>query len=333
MTNLMPLYSPGRTSIMKLTRRGFIATSAAGATVSILTNAGPALAQDDKPTIAVGSKDFTESVLLGEIVAYLLEDSGFPVERQLNLGGSVVAHEALVNGDIDLYVEYTGTGLLAVLQMELPQVDPAASPAATPEGLAGVDPVYEIVAREYPERYQAEWLQPWGFNNTWALAMRGEHAEELGITTISGLAEQSGDLVFGTTAEFIARPDGLPGLEETYGLDFSDITSLDPGLLYSAVDDGEVDVISGFATDGRVAALGLTLLEDDKRFFPPYYAAPVVRQELLEEAPEVRDILNQLAGRIDDVTMAELNYEVDEGGEEPSDVAREFLITMGLIEG
>lgn len=322
---------------MTLSRRTLIVRSTAGvATAAAGTSLIPVglMAQDgDRPTVAVGSKDFTESVILGEIVAHMLESNGFPVERQFNLGGSVVVHEALVAGELDTYVEYTGTGLLAILQMELPASGISATPAATPNGIAGIDPVYEIVAREYPERYGAEWLRPWGFNNTWALAMRGDHAAELGISSISDLAEHSGDLVFGTTAEFIVRPDGLPGLEETYGLDFRDSISLDPGLLYSAVADGEVDVISGFATDGRIPALDLVLLEDDQGFFPPYFAAPVVRQELLEEAPEVADILNRLAGQVDDLMMAELNYEVDEGGAEPFDVAKDFLVEQGYIDG
>lgn len=317
---------------MAITRRKLI-ISGTTAGAAIAATHGVFAQDDDKPTVTVGSKDFTESVILGEIVAHLLEANDYPVERQLNLGGTVVAHEALVTGDIDTYVEYTGTGLLAILGMELPEKDGSATPAATPAASAGMDPVYEIVAREYPEQFGVEWLKPWGFNNTYALAMRSDQAEELGISTISDLAEHAGNLMFGATQEFLVREDGLPGLEEAYGLEFGDSVGLDPGLMYSALADGEVDVISAFATDGRIASLDLTLLEDDKGFFPPYFAAPVVREELLEQSPEVRDVLNQMAGRLDDATMTQLNYQADEEGMEPREVAREFLISEGLIEG
>ena len=321
-----------------ITRRKLLVTSAAGASMAAFGSHVAALAaQDgDLPTVAVGSKDFTESVILAEIVALLLEDAGYPVERQLNLGGTAVVHEALVAGEVDVYVEYTGTGLLAILGMELPEMSGGgaeASPAAgaTPESSVGRDPVYDIVAEEYPEQFQVEWLEPWGFNNTYALAMRTDQAEELGIEKISDLEGHAGDLIFGATQEFLVREDGLPGIEELYGLEFNDTVGLDPGLMYSALADGDVDVISAFATDGRIPALNLKLIEDDLGFFPPYYAAPVVRQDLLEESPEVADILNQLAGSIDDAQMAELNFQVDDGGQEAIDVAREYLVGEGLI--
>ena len=306
---------------------GLVLSSFAGATATA----------QDLPTVTVGSKDFTEQIILAEMVALLLEDAGYPVERQLNLGGTVVVHEALVNGDIDAYVEYTGTGLINILGLELPPASatPSASPAAgaaTPEA-AGVDPVYEIVAAEYQSQFNLSWLQPWGFNNTYALALRGDQATELGVTTISDLLEHDQDLVLGGTQEFLAREDGLVGLERVYGLEFENAVGLDPGLVYGAIDEGDVDVISAFATDGRVPALGLTLLEDDLGFFPPYFAAPVVRQDILDESPEVADLLNQLGGMIDDATMADLNFQVDDGGAEAIDVARAFLVEQGLIAG
>ena len=313
---------------MALTRRRFIVTGTAAGSMLALPRA--AFGQE-KPTIKVGSKDFTESVLLGEIVAHLFEGNDYPVERQLNLGGTVVVHGALVAGDVNVYVEYTGTGLLAILGMELPESGDTISPSATPDGTVGIDPVYEIVSTEYPEQFGVEWLQPWGFNNTYALAMRSDHVEELGVTSISDLANHVSDLTFGATQELLVREDGLPGLEATYEFEFGDSLGLDPGLMYAALADGQVDVISAFATDGRISALDLTLLEDDRSFFPPYYAAPVVRQDLLEASPEVADILNQLAGQIDDATMADLNLQVDEGGMEATDVARTFLEEQGLI--
>ncbi len=293
----------------------------------------PAAAQDDKPTITVGSKDFTESIILAEIVSTLLEDNGFTVERQFNLGGTAVVHQALISGEVDIYVEYTGTGLLAILGEELPDASASPVAGASPAASAGQDEVYDIVKSGYQEQFGLTWLEPWGFNNTYALAVTQETADEHGLEKISDLQGIAPDMTFGATQEFLVRPDGLPGLEETYGLDFGNETGLDPGLLYSALDEGQVDVISAFATDGRIPALGLVLLEDDMGYFPPYYAAPVVSGELLESNPEIADILNQLSGQIDDATMADMNFQVDEGGEEPSAVAQAFLEEKGLIGG
>jgi glycine betaine/choline ABC-type transport system substrate-binding protein len=287
-------------------------------------------AQDDKPSVTVGSKQFTEQLILGELLAQLLEDAGYPVERQIGLAGTDIVHQALVNDEVDTYVEYTGTGLLAILNMSLPAGTPTAGAAATP--VAGADAVYDIVKDEYAKQFNVAWLDPLGFNNTYTLALTQERAAELGVETISDLIAVSGDLTFGATQEFLTRPDGLPGLMETYqGLQFADAQGFDPGLVYQAVDSGDVDVISAFATDGRIPALGLVTLEDDLGFFPPYYAAPLVRQELLDEDPAVADVLNSLAGSLDDQTMADLNAQVDVEGEEPEDVARAFLEEQGLI--
>ncbi len=293
--------------------------------------AGVTATRQDLPTIVVGSKDFTEQIIVSEMVAQLLEDAGYPVERQLNLGGTVVAHEALVNGDIDVYVEYTGTGLLAILGLELPATEATPEAGGATPVAVGVDPVYDIVAAEYQSQFNLTWLEPWGFNNTYALALRGDQATELGVVTITDLLEHDQDLVFGGTQEFLVREDGLLGLEEVYGVEFEDAVGFDPGLVYGAIESGDVDVISAFATDGRIPSLGLTLLEDDLGFFPPYFAAPVVSQEILDQSPEVAAVLNQLGGMIDDQTMADLNFQVDDGGMEAADVARTFLVEQGLI--
>jgi glycine betaine/choline ABC-type transport system substrate-binding protein len=325
--------------MQNLTRRKFVITgTSAGLALAAMKNPVAAFAQGDKPTITVGSKDFTESIILGEIISLLLEENGYTVERQMNLGGTAVVHEGMVSGEVDTYVEYTGTGLLAILGQELPEpaTQAEASPAAgaTPAGSSPyADQVYDIVASEYPEQFGLEWLKPLGFNNTYALAMRSEQVEELGISTISDLVEHAGDLTFGAPQETMVREDGLPGLEKSYGLSFGDAIGLDPGLMYSAVANGDVDVITAFSTDGRIQAMDLTILEDDKNFYPPYYAAPVVRQELLEQAPEVEDIINQLAGTLDDEKMTSLNFEADENATETADVARNFLVEAGLIEG
>lgn len=193
--------------------------------------------------------------------------------------------------------------------------------------------MYDIVAEEYPKEFGVEWLEPWGFNNTYTLAMRTDHAEELGITTISELVEHAPDLVIGAPQETLVREDGIPGLEATYGLEFGDTVGLDPGLMYSAIDSEEVDVITAFATDGRIESLNLFLLEDDLSFYPPYYAAPVVRQDTLEAAPSLRDVLNSVAGKISDARMTELNYLVDDEGQEIPDVAANFLEEEGLVGG
>ena len=207
---------------------------------------------------------------------------------------------------------------------------PTAGAVATP--MAGVDPVYETVKREYKDQFNLVWLDPLGFNNTYTLAMTQEKAQELGVTKISDLVGKANDLTFGGTQEFLTRPDGLPGLTAAYeGLQFGDAKGFDPGLIYQAVDSGNVDVISAFATDGRIPALGLVTLEDDLGFFPPYFAAPVVRQELLDQDAAVADVLNKLAGKIDNETMAGLNSQIDTDGKEPEDVARSFLQERGLI--
>lgn len=293
----------------------------------------PTVAQDEKPTVTIGSKDFTESILLAEIVGVLLEDNGYDVELQTNLGGTAVVHQALVNGEVDIYVEYTGTGLLAILGMELPE---AARDGATPASsgdVVGQDQVYDIVKSEYQEQFGIAWLEPWGFNNTYAIAVTRETAEEHDLQTISDLEAVAGDMTLGATQEFLVRPDGLPGLTELYGIDFGGEQGLDPGLVYAALENGDVDVITATATDGRIPALDLVVLEDDKNFFPPYYAAPVVNADLLEQYPELEEILNQLAGEIDNETMQQLNAQVDEEGKEESEVARNFLEGRGLIGG
>jgi len=318
----------------RLDRRTLLAAAAGGLALATVR---PGRAQD-QPTVSIGSKDFTEQVLINEMLAQLVEGAGYEVDRKLNLGGTAVVHEALVSGEIHAYIEYTGTGLLAILNMTLPAADAtpmaATDASATPMagGMAGVDAVYETVKAEYQSQFNLVWLDPLGFNNTYALAMRQEQVDELGVRTISDLIPVAGDLTFGATQEFLTRPDGLPGLTAAYaGLAFGDDRGMDPGITYQALDSGDVDVISAFATDGRIPALGLVLLEDDLGFFPPYFASPVVRQDLLDEAPDLREAMNQLAGRIDDATMAGLNFQIDDGGLEADEVARTFLTEQGLI--
>ncbi len=268
--------------------------------------------------IRVASKDFTEQFILGEMYALLLENAGYQVERKINLGGTPIAQQALINNEIDLYPEYTGTGLLTVLQMPVMN-DPKA--------------VYDTVKQAYEEQFQLTWLDPAPMNNTQALAMTQERATELGITTISEMVAVADQLVLVGPPEFAEREDGLPGLQGAYGdFEFANFLAVDPGLRYQAIVNGEADVTVAFGTDGELAAYNLVTLEDDQNLWPPYQVAPVVRQELLTAQPEVATVLNALAPLLTDDTMRQLNNQVSGESQEPADVARAFLVDQGLIE-
>lgn len=271
-------------------------------------------------TIRVGSKDFTEEFIVAEMYALILEANGYPVERSFNLGGTPIAHEALVNGEIDLYPEYTSTGLLTVLKL-----DPI------PDGKL----VFDTVKEEYANQFQLVWLEPSPFNNTQALAMRKDKAAELGIATYSDLAEKAPELVLGGPAEFIEREDGIKGLQAAYGgFEFKDVKQLGTGALrYDALQSGEIDVAVAFGTDGRIKGDDLLLIRDDKSFYPVYNIAPVVREDILANDPAIEDLLNQLAPLLTDDVMSGLNYEVDGPDQrEYTDVAKDFLLEQGLIQ-
>lgn len=269
-------------------------------------------------TIRVASKDFTEQFILGHMYALVLENAGFTVERRLNLGGTPVVHEALLNGQVDLYPEYTGTGLLTVLKQEV-MSDPAA--------------VYQTVNEMYREQFDLVWLQPAPMNNTQALAMTRARAEDLGIRTISDMVARASELVMVGPPEFVEREDGLPGIKAVYGdFELRDYIAVDPGLRYQALTSGEADVAVAFGTDGEIAAFDLVVLEDDRNMFPPYQVAPVIRSEVLEANPGIEDVLNDLSARITNEVMQSLNYEVSGNQREPEEVAREWLQQQGLIE-
>jgi glycine betaine/choline ABC-type transport system substrate-binding protein len=278
--------------------------------------ASVAAAQSDTP-IRVGSKNFTESILVANMIADVLESSGMTVERKLGLGGTGVIHQAIVSGEIDVYPEYTGTALL--VQLKLPvESDP--------------DQVYQRVKEEYEQQFNLVWTEPLGFNDTYALAIKREAAQRLGVTSISDLASHSGDLTLGSTQEFLVRPDALPGLESTYGLEFKATRGMDPGLVYQAIDTGGVDVISVFTTDARIKAFDLTVLADDKQFFPPYYLTPVVRKEALEAHPELGGALAKLGGKFTEAEMIEANAAIDIDKRPAAEVSAELLKNKGLIE-
>jgi osmoprotectant transport system substrate-binding protein len=261
--------------------------------------------------IVVASKNFTEQVLLGEILAQHVERRlGVKVERKLNLGGTMLAHEALVKGDIDLYPEYTGTALTAVLKQP-PVGDRAAALGR--------------VRETYRQQWNLEWLEPLGFNNTFAMMVRGDAARAANLTTLSGAAAKQAWRI-GVGYEFQQRPDGLPGLITTYGLriDGQPVT-MDLGLLYAALDARKVDLIAANSTDGLAAAKDVVILEDDRRYFPPYECAVVVRRAALDRFPPLRAALDELSGKLSDAAMRKLNYEVDGKHRSVAEVAVEFL--------
>lgn len=269
--------------------------------------------------IKVGSKDFTEQFILGEMYALVLENSGLNVERKLNLGGTPVAQEALKSGQIDLYPEYTGTGLLTVLKQ------PAASDRQK---------VYQTVADAYKEKFNLVWLDPAPMNNTQALAMTPEASQNYNIKTISDLAAKASQLVMIGPPEFEVREDGLPGIQKAYGnFKLKQYKPADPGLRYQALRDAQADVVVAFGTDGELSAYSLVVLEDDKKFFPPYQVAPVVRQTALDAYPTIRDALNALAPKLTNEAMQRVNYEVSGKKREPAEVAKEFLMQEGLVKG
>lgn len=272
---------------------------------------------DRQETLRLGTKNFTEQLILGELMSQLIEArTDLKVDRIFNLGGTMICHNALVTGEIDMYPEYTGTALTAVL---------GKGPIASP------DSAYAVVASAYADRYACEWLVPFGFNNTYAITVRRSDAKANTWKSISDLAGFASGLRAGFTAEFSERRDGYPGMREAYGFGFGIGRDLDPGLMYKALAQGEVDLICAFSTDGRIPAYDLEPLEDDRGFFPPYYAAPVARVAVLIAHPEIREALGPLAGAIDNVTMQHLNHEVDEKKRPVAIVAARFLKQSGIL--
>jgi osmoprotectant transport system substrate-binding protein len=273
---------------------------------------------DGSTAIKVGSKDFTEQFILGEMYALVLEDQGFQVERKLNLGGTPVAQASLQSGQIDLYPEYTGTALMTVLKQ------PANS---------NQKQVFDTVSKTYKEKFNLVWLEPAPMNNTQALAMTEEASQKYGIKTISQMVAKASQLTLIGAPEFEAREDGLPGLRKTYG-DFKlkKFIPADLGLRYKTLTSGQADVAVAAGTDGEISAFNLVVLEDDKKLFPPYQVAPVVRQETLDKNSGIRDALNALAPKLTNETMQRLNYEVSGKQREPAEVAKEFLTKEALLK-
>ncbi len=271
-------------------------------------------------TIAIGSKNFTENRLLGEIMAQLIEArTNLTVERKLNLGGTTVVFSALRDGQVDLYPEYTGTGWAIHLKIQQHVSDPLRA--------------YLRVAAEFRTRFNITWLWPFGFSNSFALAMGEARAKELGIRSISDLKAHESDLKAGVSHEFLNRDDGYPGLAKAYGLELGEVRGMEHGLAYAAILSGQIDVVDTWTTDGKLLRYKIRILDDDKGFFPPYDCAPIVRTQTLLEHPELSEVLNRLAFKIDDDKMRKLNYRVEEEGGSFEQVASDFLRSEGLLSG
>jgi glycine betaine/choline ABC-type transport system substrate-binding protein len=289
-------------------RRQIVACLIAGPTLTACRRRGQ---------IRPGSKNFTEQVILGEIVAQHLEHRlRTEVNRKLNLGGTLLAHQAITTGAIDVYPEYTGTALTAVLQLA-PVADAGAA--------------FAQVRQEYRRRFRLAWLPPLGFDNSFAMVIRADQARRDGLATLSDAARYPRGWKLGIGYEFLDRPDGLPALKRTYGLKLDGPpTTMDLGLLYRALEQGNVTMVAGSATDGLLSVLDVTVLRDDSRAFPPYQAALVVREEALSSNPKLRDALMELSGKLTERTMQSLNYAVDGKHEAAAEVARSFRLAAGL---
>ena len=269
----------------------------------------------DHPVI--GAKNFTEQVVLGELLAQEIEArSNLKVERRFYLAGSYICHQALISGRIDAYVEYTGTALTAILKQPVDR-----NPQA----------VLDTVRRLYASRYDVRVMAPLGFENTFAMVIRGEDANRLHVETLSQAAQYAPQWRLGVGYEFEQRPDGLPGLSQAYGLKFAaPPRTMDLGLLYRALSAHQVDMIAGNSTDGPIQALGLKALEDDRHYFPPYQAVPLVREDALRRWPQMQAALDALAGKVTAEDMRAMNEAIDGAHRDPGDVVHEFRARRGL---
>jgi len=272
-----------------------------------------------KGQITVASKGFTEETLVGEMYAQLLEQGGYQVVRKLNLGETDILQPALQNKDIDVYPEYTGTGLVVVLKKD---------PSSDPQG------VYQTVSQAYQDQFKITWLDPAPMNDTQAVVTTQENSDKYGLKTLSDLSAKAKDLRLACAPAFTTRPDGLPGLKKVYGgFEFKEVKQVDFSLLYKSLQQGDVEVAQASgSTDGAILGNKLVLLQDDKHLFPVYQLAPILRTDYVTQHPDVKTILNALAPKLTDETMINLNWEVDGKKREPADVAKEFLKNQGLTK-
>ncbi|MCY6484573.1 glycine/betaine ABC transporter substrate-binding protein [Clostridium aestuarii] len=271
-----------------------------------------------KKVISIGSKNFTESFLTSEMYALVLENEGFKVERKFNLGATAIAHQALLNGDIDLYPEYTGNALTNILKKE---------------SISNKDNVFNIIKKEYKKKFKLDILNQTPLNNTQAIAVTKKIAEKYNLKTLSNLSSTADNIILGCPPEFQQRPDGIVGLKNIYGdFNFKSVNSYDIGLRYVALNNNEIDATVAFTTDGQIKAYDLVVLEDDKNLWPAYHIIPVIRQSALKQYPEIENLLNKLNSLLTDETMQELNWKVDGNKREYEDVAKEFLIKNKLLD-
>lgn len=268
-------------------------------------------------TIKVGSKNFTEQFIVAELYAAALENAGFKVERKINLGGTLVAHEALKSGAIDLYPEYTGTGFNAVMKATTTETDPAK--------------VFQLVKSFYEKEFNLTWLKPSNINNGYAIVVRPETAKEYNLKTLSDLGKVAGKLRLGAGTEFVDRRDGIAGLKEVYGAEFGEFKQFAAlRLRYEALSQKQVDVANGFSTDWQIAAEKFVALDDDKGLFPPYFLAAVVRPDIASNA-KIVEAIEKVGTVLDNPTMQELNRQVEVDKKEPRTVAANFLKAKGLV--
>jgi len=267
-------------------------------------------------TVKIGSKNFTEQFVVAEIYAQALEKAGITVERRLNLGATLIAHSALTSGEIDLYPEYTGTALAAVVKGDLS---------------GSADKIYKDVKDYYEKNLQLTLLDPTQINNGYAIITLPETAEKYKLKTLTDLGPASKELSFGAEGGFGERKDGLPGLKQVYGIEFKDFRIFAKlGIRYSALTSKNIDVSYGFSTDWQIADSGLVVLDDDKHLFPPYYLVPVVRQDALAKNPKIAEVLNKVSPLLTNEIMRDLNAAVERDKKEPKEVAAEFLKEKGI---
>ena len=274
------------------------------------------IAAQAQATIRVASKNFTEQFVLAELYSQAFEAAGMKVERKINLGGTLIVHKALEEKQIDFYPEYTGTMLIAVLKME-PMTDRAA--------------VYSKVKDEYAKKGLVL-LAEAPVNNTYNMVVTQETAAKYKLENLSDVAKVSKELKLGAGPEFRDRKDGLPGLKQVYGMEWKEDLQMAIGLRYQALQNKQIDIVNGYATDGMISALKLKRLKDDKNLWPPYYVAPVVRKEVLDANPKIAEVANRISALLDEATISAMNYKVDGEKMEPRDVARDFLKSKGVVQ-
>ncbi len=303
-------------------RTKFVAAAAlAASTLLMVAGCGSAGtgSSPDTGTIVIGSKNFTENEILAQMFADLIQaNTKMHVQLKQDMGGTLVAFNALKGGQIDVYPDYTGTGYVEILKQPKPKSEQA---------------MYDYVQKQYEKKWGLEWLKPLGFNDTYAVAIPQSLATKDNIQTVSQLAKYAPQLTAGIDSECLNRPDCLPGLEKDYGLKFGKILTIDHSLVYQAMAEGKIQATDAYTTDGGLEKYHLAVLKDNKNFFPAYYAAAVIRQDFLKQHPEVQTVLNKLAGQISNSEMEHLDFEVDISKQSIPQVAKQFLVSKGLLKG